>query len=186
MHFVCGVGGAGDYNVVELRCRLLDFSGKWRGVGVPPGRVFDGLLGLFVLFGAFWVRGVLARMLFLDSDVFVHFLFLFDSFDGFGVHFEFDVDLLVVADVGLGCFFPDVLVDFVVGVLFEVVVDDDVLEGVREVGLGEPDATGGSRFGDEGVLAVLLFARGFVDTVHWAGAVLVLGGVVQPESPWHR
>tara|TARA_B110000285_G_C14794575_1_gene454606 strand:+ start:230 stop:583 length:354 start_codon:yes stop_codon:yes gene_type:complete len=68
-----------------------------------------------------------------DADALLGNLILLNFLNSFLVEFELKVNFFLVADVRLTSVLPDVLVNFSMLVLFDVVVNDDVLESVREV-----------------------------------------------------
>ena len=117
-------------------------------------------------------------MLFLgfdDSDHAALATLLLHLFDGLGVHFQLDVDLLLIADVRLDPVLPDVLVHLKVLEFAWVVVDDDALKREREVRLGQPDTAGPSGFGQKrnGILRAhfLLIVRGSLVLSRFFGLV---------------
>jgi len=68
-----------------------------------------------------------------DADALLGNLILFNFLNSFLVEFELKVNFFLVANVRLTGVLPDVLVNFSMLVLFDVVVNNDVLESVREI-----------------------------------------------------
>lgn len=79
-----------------------------------------------------------------DTDILLSNLILLNFLNSFLVELELEVNFFFVADVRLSGVLPNVLVNFSVLVLLNVMVDDNVLESVWEVRLGQPDTTSGS------------------------------------------
>ena len=46
---------------------------------------------------------------------------------------KLDIDLFLIADVGFLYIFPNVLMELVVLILVDIMINNDILEGVREI-----------------------------------------------------
>jgi len=101
-----------------------------------------------------FLRRVCGELVVLDSNILVGNLILFDFLDCLLIKLELDVNFAFVADIWFLCILPNIMIDFIVLVLLNIVIDNDMLESVREIGPIQPDTSWGPSLRNEGIAGV--------------------------------
>jgi len=100
------------------------------------------------------LRRVLSELVVLDSNILVGNLVLLDFLNCLWIKLELDENFAFVADIWFVCSLPNIMIDFIVCVLLNIVIDNDILESVREIGLIQPDTSWSPGLRNEGIAGV--------------------------------